>query len=173
MPAGRTYTPIASNTLTAAATDITFTSISGSYTDILVIGRVRSSRTAGLGALGIRVNNDSSSIYSSTRIYSNGSSTPGSDRFSGTYFEIGEIASASGNSNIFTPISVHFNNYINTAIYKTVLGTTRNSENSTGVQQMAGLYSSTSAITQLKLYDAYGGNLEVGTTVTLYGILAA
>jgi hypothetical protein len=174
MAAGRTYTPIATQTLTSAAADITFTSVSGAYTDILIIGSVRSTRTAGAGALGIRVNNDSTSLYSSTRIYSNTSSgTAGSDRFSGTYFEIGEMASASGVSNIFTPLTAHFNNYSNTTTFKTILGTTRRSENSTGVQQMVGLYRSTSALTQFKIYDAYGGNLEIGTMVTLYGILAA
>jgi len=170
-----TYEPIATYTVSgSSAADITFTSVSGTYTDIIVVGYVRSTRAAGIGALGIRVNNDSSSLYSSTRIYSNtAAGTAASDKFQGSYLEIGELASASGGSSIFVPLIAHFNNYSNTTTFKTVLGTTRHSATSVGVQQMIGLYRSTSALTEFKIYDAYGGNLAVGTNVTLYGIKAA
>jgi hypothetical protein len=174
MPAGRTYTPIATRLLTSDAASIEFTSISGSYTDLVILGLTRSTRTAGVGALGIRFNSNSSSLYSSTRMYTiTGSGTAGSDRNSGTYLEAGQIASYNYGLSVFTTCKININNYSNTTTFKTVLCNTPNSQDSAGYQPMVGLWRSTSAITTITMYDAYGGDFAAGTRITIYGISAA
>lgn len=70
MTAGQTYFPIANTTLSSAAASYTFSSISGSYTDlVLVIGGTLS---ADISA-GIYFNGDTGTNYSTTRMYGNGS----------------------------------------------------------------------------------------------------
>lgn len=168
-----TYTPIASTTLGSNTANITFSGISGIYTDLIVIALVRSSY-AGTAAFGLRLNNDSTSLYSSTRLYSNtGAGTVGADRNAGTYLEIGQMVGSTATSGIFTPQTIHINNYSNSTTYTSIIGESRNNQDAYGVQQMVGLYRSTSAITEVKLYDAYGGNLVTGSIISLYGIKAA
>ncbi len=64
MAAGLTYEPIATTTLSSAQQTITFSSISASYTDLVLIASRRYSNV-GTGAENtfIRFNNDSTAIY--------------------------------------------------------------------------------------------------------------
>jgi hypothetical protein len=60
--------------------------------------------------------------------------------------------------------------------FKTSLNTATNDKNGSGiVLRNVGLWRSTSAITSITLLDTYGGGgqFDVGTTATLYGILRA
>jgi hypothetical protein len=61
-------------------------------------------------------------------------------------------------------------NYSNATTFKTIL--VRNSPAANAVSALVNLYRSTSAITSIKFYTT-SGNLNTGSTFTLYGIAAA
>lgn len=158
MAAGSTYTPIATTTLGSAQASVTFSSISGSYTDLVLVWR----GTGTLAGLNIEFNSDSTaSNYSFTRIYGDGSSAT-SDR----------ATSAQNWNGINTAQSMgiyHIQNYSNTTTYKTTL--TKNQYQSV-VLAIVGLWRSTNAINQVKLTIG-SGLIDSGSTFTLYGITAA
>jgi hypothetical protein len=98
-----TYEAIASTTLTATASSIDFTSISSTYTDLILVCYLQDSG----GASYIRVNNDSGSNYSRTIVYGSGGSAA-SYRDSGTYINSGGQASPNFSANIFFRSSSYF-----------------------------------------------------------------
>ena len=162
MPAGSTYTPIATTTLGSAAASYTFSSISGTYTDlVLVFGGSVSS----FGNLRIQVNGDTGSNYSWTRVLGDGSAAS-SDRGSSQTF----INTAILDTNVIGTSLIHLQNYSNTTTYKTVL--TRGNSSASYVSANVGLWRSTSAITSISIFNS-AGNLNSGSVITLYGIKAA
>jgi hypothetical protein len=166
-----TYEPIATTTLGSNTTQISFTSISGTYTDLILVANCGKKNNVA-NTINVRVNSDSGSNYSSTRLYNSGSGVA-SDRFS-------------SNSNMYTQTVAYnsvesvmtfmFMNYSNTTTYKTMLA--RQSTSSLGdggAAASVGLWRSTSAITsiQLELDFGSGNQFITGSTFTLYGIKAA
>jgi hypothetical protein len=161
MAAGSTYTPIATTTLGSAQASVTFSSISASYTDLIIIfnGTVSSADNNN-----IQFNSDTSSLYSVTRLYGNGTTTASNNSSNQTQMQLGEMATVQS-----TDIIQVFN-YSNTTTYKTVISGGRNT---TGfVKNTVGLYRSTSAISTIKIMTG-GANYQTGSTFTLYGITAA
>lgn len=169
MAAGSTYTPIATTTLGSNAASYTFSSISGSYTDLILVinGQVSSNVT-----VACQVNGDTATNYSTTELFGDG--TTASSFRSSTNAQIAVMGIGaqvvSGSQWVST---LHFQNYSNTTTYKTVLG--RTSANGTpGVNAIVGLWRSTSAITSIKILGYAGASgFTTGTTFTLYGIAAA
>ena len=165
MPA--TYEPIATTTLGSAASTITFNSIGSTYTD-LRISFVIIPGSGTSGQFDIKYNNDSSSLYSVTRLYGDGSSA-GSNRYSGTSL-LPINQSFSTTVPVFVSIDVF--SYAGST-NKTCLITTSNDQNGAGgVERVVGLYRSTSAITRIDL-GGVGGTFATGSTATLFGIKAA
>ena len=165
MAASSTYTPIASTTLGSAASTITFSSISGSYTDIrLILNTISPSNS---DTLQIRLNSDSGTNYSSTILGGNGT-TAGSERRTSTnyIFVSNNYVNVTNGTAIFD-----FMNYSNSTTYKTVLMRSGNAANSTTAS--VGLWRSTSAITAIELSIASSYTFGSGTTATIYGITAA
>lgn len=155
-----TYVPIQAITLSANASSIEFTGIPQTYTDLVLVAA--GTTTTGT-PIEVRVGNngiDTNSNYSLTRLYGNGT-TASSDRFSnnGFFYTTGNFTDA---NNV-----IHFMNYSSTTTNKTVLNRT----NSPGafVGATVGLWRSTSAITNIRIYVA-SNNLSSGSTFTLYGI---
>ena len=166
-----TYTPIATTTITTAVSSYTFSSIPSTYTDLVLVSNVRSTRAAADDSLYIRLNSDTATNYSYTELKGNGT-TASSNRQSSisAFYAAQNVAAASQASGTFTPVLFNFNNYSNATTYKTIL--TRNSFAGGEVSAEVGLWRSTSAITTIQIYCAIG-NLDIGTTLTLYGIQAA
>lgn len=165
MAAGATYTPLATTTLGSAQASYTFSSISGSYTDLVLI--VNGSNTATDQGLVCQVGTgsvDTAANYSSTYILGSGSSAVSGRTTNDTYALIGRMDG--GNS---TSI-VHFMNYSNGTTKKTILG--RGNDGSYVIQHVA-LWQGTTAINTIKVYNLSSVNLNTGTTLTLYGIQAA
>jgi hypothetical protein len=160
MPAGRTYTPLARTTVSSSVTTVTFSSIPGTYTDLVCI----ISGNTSASDLRVRFNGDTGSNYSYTRIYGSGTAAS-SDRASSQtdYFvTIGGFTDANSIMNI--------QNYSNSTTYKTAITRTNNPGSYVGTY--VGLWRSTAAITSIE-YRNTGGNINPGSTFTLYGILAA
>jgi len=171
MAAGNTYTPLATQTLSSTAGTVTFSSIPGTYTDLVFVFNARTVLAQQGVQFFCRMNGDGANNYSWTQISGNGSSTS-SDRLSNdAYCRLGIVAGSSATSGTFSPNIINFQNYANTAYYKTVL--TRASLANNDVAASVSLWRSTSAITSVVFYVGGLANWEVGSTFTLYGIAAA
>jgi hypothetical protein len=168
MAAGSTYTPIATTTLGSAQASYTFSSIAGTYTDLILVvnGQVSSNVT-----VACQVNGDTATNYSTTELFGDG--TVASSFRSTTNAQIAVMGiGAQVNSGSQWVSTLHFQNYSNSTTYKTVLG--RTSATATGVNAIVGLWRSTSAITSIKILGYAGASgFTTGTTFTLYGIAAA
>lgn len=163
MPAGSTYTPIATQTLTGATGSVSFASIPSTYTDLILTieGTVQSNC-----GIQMRFNSDSGSNYSFTRMTGDGSSASSDRSSNATFMELGYYVTTTRNMNI-----VQIMNYSNTTTNKTVLNRASAQSVNIGAQAYAQLWRSTSAINSITINAS--GNLVSGSTLTLYGIASA
>ena len=163
--ATNTYVPIATTTLSSTVGSYTFTSIPGTYTDlVLVTNLATDSATEFL----LRVGNgsiDTGSNYSMTYLLGGGSVASSSRSSNGTSTYAGYTSTTALNKmHIF-----QFMNYSNTTTHKTSL--LRYSAADTAATAVVSLWRSTSAINTIQII-ANGNNLTSGSTLSLYGILA-
>jgi hypothetical protein len=161
-----TYEPLATTTLGSAASSVTFSSISGSYTDLVLV--VSATWSGGSNSsFGFRLNSDTGSNYSITQLYGDGSSASSGRQSNQTKAVIGQINPTEFGTTIF-----QFQNYSNATTYKTTLSRS----NVAGVITLAGvaLWRNTAAITRIDLeYFDVAGTFDTGSTFTLYGIKSA
>jgi hypothetical protein len=167
MPA--TYEPIATNTLGSASSSITFSSIPGTYTDLILVFVGAQTSTA-QGDLQFRFNSDTGSNYSRTILSGNGT-TASSNRSSDLTFFRGEATSYPDTVTGGTNQILHLMNYSNTTTNKTILF--RGNSAASGTDLTAGLWRSTSAITAIECYMSDSATLKAGSMFTLYGIKSA
>ena len=160
-----TYEKIATNTLGSATNTLSFTSITGSYTDLVLICNTQRTANAG-NPIRFRYNSDSGSNYSQTNLYGDGSSAQ-TDRLTNKDYQ--EIYGLPVSSAFSTQI-INIQNYSNATTYKTSL--LRGNNASQQVIQSVGLWRNTNAITAIEIYVA-ADNFSTGSTFTLYGIKAA
>ena len=164
MAAGSTYTPIATTTASGSTGTITFSSIPSTYTDLLLVSNVQTSTSANLY---YQYNGSSSSVYSDTTVYGDGSSTGSYRRSNQTLHYISYFPS-SGQRLVVTS---HFQNYSNTNVFKSIL--TRASNASFELNAVAGLWRDTSAINSITVALNNSANFTSSSFFTLYGIAAA
>lgn len=170
MPAGPTYEPIATTTLgSSTASVIVMSSIPSTYTDLILV--INGGTSSGANALYMRFNNDSSSIYSTTYLYGNGSSAA-SGRLTGRDAAAIGYFVEPGTGNEFNSIA-HIQNYSNTTTFKTVLDRANSTAGTyPGAEASVSLWRSTSAINRIDVLVTTN-TLNSGMTLTLYGIKAA
>jgi len=159
-----TYEPIATNTLSSATATVTFSSISGAYTDLVLIctGKMVSAST-----VKFQFNGDTGSNYSATRLGGNGSSAQSERYSSGTSGAFGVWRTTNPQYSL-----ISLQNYSNTTTYKTYL--TRDYDDAPNVSARVGLWRNTSAITSISIIgDGGGADYATGSTFTLYGIKSA
>jgi hypothetical protein len=149
------------------ATDITFSSIPSTYTDLLVVASVRGSDTLATNT-NLRIQfNGSTSNYSERQLYGNGSSATSATL---TYASLGYVSSAGATASTFGNCQAYIPNYASSA-FKSISAEGVAEGNTTAMLMAidAGLWSDTSAITSIKLFvPSY--NLVQYSTATLYGI---
>jgi len=163
MPAGSTYSTIATYTTSGSPTLVTFTSFGG-YTDLYF---TISNFGAGSGGnTRMRFNSDSGSNYSWTVLTGDGS-TASSTRASNDTSIISSYLGADG----VTLINVQ--NYANSTTNKTILA--RAGKASSGVDAIVGLWRNTAAITTITFQANTAGTTAFGNGIifNVYGILAA
>lgn len=164
-----TYTPITSQTLSSAANSITFSSISGTYTDLVVVCNSTISNNGG-GAY-MAFNGDTSGTnYSQTFLYGTGSAA-GSTRTTNSVGTANWVGGQIGGMSSTTPSTYVINvmNYSNTTTYKTILS--RSSDLYT--EASVNLWRNTAAITSIIIGAQGAYTFSAGSTFTLYGIQAA
>jgi hypothetical protein len=162
MAAGSTYTPIATTTLSSTASSVTFSSISGAYTDLILVANLKKASGV-ISNLALTINSDTGSNYSYTRLIGDGTTASSARASSVTDCNGGYIT-----TNWATTI-INFMNYSNTTTYKTSLVRTNNDR----VAAVVNLWRSTAAITTIKLEEVVTGDIVTGSTFTLYGISCA
>jgi len=165
MPAGSTYTPIATTTLGSASTSVAFSSIAGTYTDIVAV--ISATNGSPAPSMSVQFNGDTTSNYSHTFITGDGSSAS-SSRNSTDRALIAYNGTAGANPNT---VIVNFMNYANTTTFKTFLS--RASNSTYGTDAVVGLWRKTpEAITTITFLTGTTG-FAIGSRFTLYGIQAA
>lgn len=159
-----TYEPIATTTLSTAASSITFSSIPTTYTDLRVVFTGTGTTSVGIKA---RFNNDSGTNYSYVEMLGNGGSA-----FSGRQGDLNYFA-LDTQTNLSTTIptiktldvfSYAGSNYKTTLVYQS-----NNLNTSGNIIAMAHLWRSTSAINEISLL-VFSSTIAAGSTATLYGI---
>jgi hypothetical protein len=164
MAAGSTYTPLATNTLSSSSASITFSSISGSYTDLVLVMN-RKQNIAGAYFIGLRYNSDSGNNYSGTTITGTGSAASSSRDSNISTARVGYGDNVQGNT------IVNIQNYSNSTTYKTTIS--RNNNPASDLEAIVTLWRNTAAITSIEIISQSGSTFDSGSTFTLYGILAA
>lgn len=170
-----TYTPIATQTLTSNQATVTFSSISNTYTDLVLVAVVRTDRAAHDDIMGVQFNGDTATNYSTTILSGNGTSSS-STRQSTVAYVTSRVGAASATAGVWTPVIFSIQNYSNTTTNKTTL--CRYNEPISGgadygVGATVGLWRSTAAISSILLKPISGINFIANSTFTLYGIKAA
>lgn len=160
MAAGPTYEPIETRTLSTAQSSVTFNTITGTYTDLVLVSD--SILVSGTGAARIRYNSDSGSNYSNTYVYGDGSSALSGRSSNQTSIDFNFIGTARSTS------ICHIQNYSNSTTYKTLISR----GNGGGITiAYVGLWRNTAAITTIEVIGS--SNFNTGSTFTLYGIASA
>lgn len=157
-----TYVPIATTTASGSVSTITFSSISSSYTDLILVVQ---GTTSTADEWGLRVNSDTGTNYSTTWLQGNGSIAQSSRYSNKTFGLIGYMR------NTISSAIIQLQNYSNTTTYKTILS--READGTDGTWANVTLWRSTSAINSITLYALNNYNYSNSTTFTLYGIKAA
>lgn len=159
-----TYEPISTTTSSGTTTSITFSSISGSYTDLILVMNTTPSNVTSF--IGMRFNGDTGSNYSATRLYGNGTSATSDRNTNGTSAQVGTVRESGINTTI-----CNINNYSNSTTNKTIIS--RDSVVDFRVGALVSLWRSTAAITSITLICPDASGFGSGSTFTLYGIKAA
>jgi len=159
-----TYGPIASTTLGSAASDITFSSIGSTFTDLILV--VTATPATSATNVRLQVNADTGSNYSNTTLYGSGSSAASARESSIANMLVGYATTTDGPMYV-----VQFMSYANTSVYKTALVSAASPAGY--VERTVNLWRSTSAITSIKLFMQNGNNIAAGATASLYRIKAA
>tara|TARA_R110000803_G_scaffold12685_1_gene36246 strand:- start:2745 stop:3236 length:492 start_codon:yes stop_codon:yes gene_type:complete len=160
-----TYEAIQTTTLGAAAAGITFGSIASSWTDLRLI--VTGTTAVFTDTVRFQFNGDTGTNYSLTRLTGNGSAASSTRATSSPQgnliFACSDTIPCMGTLDIFSYAG---------STYKTTLNTSSTDQNGSGrTDSIVTLWQNTAAITSIYIFGS--GNLNSGTTATLYGILAA
>ncbi len=161
-----TYEKIATTTLGSAAGSITFSGISGSYTDLVLITTLK--MTTGTPETLLRFNSDTASNYSYTILSGTGSVAESTRGSSATSIRISYYGVPNTTANASVQIT-NIQNYSNTTTFKSTLARANNS--ALGTDAIVGLWRSTSAITSITVLPN-SSTFAAGSIATLYGIKA-
>lgn len=161
-----TFTPIQSYTLTGTQSSVTFNTGLSGYTDLYLV--INAKNTTNGSACKYQLNGDTNSNYSTNWIEGTSSATSGralNDTSAFLYYNGG------ANTNNWSQVSAHFQNYSNASTYKSCLARFGN-QAQTGSYASLWRGSGTPAITSITLL-AITQNFQIDSTFTLYGIKAA
>jgi hypothetical protein len=159
-----TYTLIDSVTLTSSASSVTFSSITQSYRDLVLVCNSRSLYTANnVDDFVVEFNGDTGSNYSTVLMTGYGAA----NSETATNARVGYLqTSSSGNTSLGTQIA-QISDYAQTDKHKTFLGRTSSTDHSAAT---AARWANTAAITSIKVFGIRGSSFAINSTFNLYGI---
>ena len=159
----------------AAAANIDFASIAGTYKHLRVVGQARGDTAANNVLVKLRMNADSTAAHYQWDIaeFYGGSTGNGSENGSDTAMSIGHACANTSPANTPGVFAIDIPNYASTVFNKVITGTYGYASgggaggNLTGTA--FGIWVSTAAITELTFLPA-AGNFIIGSRISLYGI---
>jgi hypothetical protein len=164
-----TYKKIASVTVgSGGAANMDFQNIPADYTDLLL--KVSARNSSDENAYRLRINNDSSTLYSARWLLGNGSAASSNNNSTQTAAFVGRMSMSTDTASTFGSTDIYLPNYTS-SVAKSLSSDVVTENNSTTAFQslFAALYTGTSAITRLTLIpDA--NNFAQHSTATLYGV---
>ena len=159
----KTYEPIATQTLSSTSTQINFTSIPQTYTDLVLVTNLI---VTAAGYPWMTVNGNTSSIYSNTFIRGTGSTVVSSRSTNSTewYF-------TTGYDTYGVPIltTINFFNYTSSTNKTALVQNSGATQTTSPISVSALLARTSSAITSISLIKG-SSTWDAGSTATLYGI---
>lgn len=172
-----TYEKIDTNLLTSAVGSFAFTSIPGTYTDLIIMTSIQGQSNG--ANVQIWFNNDGAgTAYSNTVLYSASSTA-----YSGRTTNAAKINFGTNggmpfqNANQFGTNIWNIQNYSNATTYKTVFGTSRSPNggylNAQELDSAVGIWRNTAPITQINIGIDNSKLMQPGSRFTIYGIKAA
>ncbi len=170
-----TFIKIASNTLTATTSSVTFSSIPQTYTDLVLKVCARDNNGSNWGGGYIRFNGDSTSgNYNGIQLFGNGSTVStatGSGSWGTNYMLAGRANGGTSTANTFGNSEVYIPNYTSTTDRKSISADDVTETNATSalMEIVAGIWVGTAAITSLEILTP-GALFQINSTFTLYGI---
>jgi len=153
-----TYTPIATITLATSASNITFTGLSGSFRDLVIIGDTYMSS----GSMEIRYNADSGAFYPYVFLKAAG----GIDSYNDTLTQISPTSGVGDSATSPTSFKMDVFDYAQTDKHKQAMIRIGRSD-WTAIHTVR--YAKTDAITSVSFI---GGTYVAGSTISIYGVLA-
>jgi hypothetical protein len=165
-----TYTPIASVTLSATASEVVFSGLPQTFRDIILVSSVRNQFSGTTNdSLDLTFNGDSTSSYSMVRMYGDGSSALSAVNASVTSLPIGRLNEGNTTAGQFSANVIQIMDYSTTNKHKTVLG--RANVPNQVVYATAGRWAKTEAINSIRISNPNAA-LSVDSTFTLFGVIA-
>jgi hypothetical protein len=160
-----TYTPLANTTLASAVTNVVFGSIPATYRDLVLV--IQANRSVA-GDLNIRLNADTGSNYARV-IMGGNANTPGVATANGlSLLTISQSNDVSTTTNFMAVVNLM--DYSQTDKQKTIIS--RVDSAATGNKLNVGRWSGTSAVTTITILTGNSDTFSIGTTFSLYGIIA-
>lgn len=161
-----TYKPLATKTLTTTASSITFSSISQSFRDLIIV--CNSAVSTSTANLYLQFNGDSASNYYFVTMYGSGGGSGVSQ-----YVNTAVMYAGYGNIDLDTSFAgihqINVMDYSATDKHKSVLFRTNNATSQT--HAAAGRWASTAAISSIVIKPT-ASTFAANSTFTLYGIVA-
>jgi hypothetical protein len=150
------------------ASNISFTSIPSTYTDLflMISGRNSAPNTSGVLTL-----NGSSASFTSRSWWGDGFGNVGSSNFTGGP-DFG-MSGSGDTANVFSAADFYITNYSNTSVNKFLTGKfgTENNGSSNNMSNSATTWANTAAITSITLTPTGGGSFAQNSIASLYGII--
>lgn len=157
----QSMTAIASITLQSASSQVVFSEIPTNYRDLTIVISGTSSSTQGAR---MTINSDSSSAYTTARMYGTGSGSGAADSFTGSFGYIGDV---------FATVTGIIIQLVDSGVankHKSWLYRMDNAANYT--MAGSGRYASNTAVSNLRFELNNSATYSAGTTFSLYGRIA-
>jgi hypothetical protein len=166
---------IESKTLGTAQASIEFTSIPQTFTDLVVLMSVRSTRADGSEGARLRLGNtsiDTGNNYSNRLLQGNGSTVLSAENSSADRILAGGFVAATATSSTFANQMIYIPNYTGSQNKSISIDSVTENNITTAFQFIgASLWTNSSPVARLIVFGDAGDNLVAGSMVSLYGIL--
>jgi hypothetical protein len=165
------FESIATTTIGSDTSNVTFSSIPSTFThlQLRIIGR--SDRSNNFDTMRLQLNADTGGNYAWHTLYGDGSSAGSSASINQVYMSFDRLNGNLAGSGTFGALIIDILDYTNTNKYKTARNLGGADNNGTGeIYFQSGLWQSTSAVTQIKVFPGVGTNFKQYSHFALYGI---
>lgn len=161
-----TFVPLATQTLSSAASSIIFSSIAGTYSDLHLIIMCTSNVS---DIVSVQYNSDTGTNYTQMYFGTNGTSPLYGQTNFASYAQLSSIGAVS--TTVPSLYELDIMGYSQTTTQKlTLVKTSCDYGNFGAVETVSCLWKNTAAINSVKLFLRSGNNFSSGTTATLWGI---